>query len=143
MKRWGICLALFLTACGGGGGEPTDPASEVTVAGTYTLATINGANLPFTSGSGVDAFRVVSGSLVMGAPSAVSTFTMRVGIQQPPGSTTRTVECSGNYTQATSTVTFNETSTGPDCGGQYTGSWNGRDEVTVNFDNSLKAGFRR
>ena len=106
-------LALFgTTACGGD--DEVDPAGPgADIAGTYTLRTVNGQNVPATvyegSDLGVQAkVEVLSGSLVLAANQS---FTNVTTIRQTIGtgsSSTSDAAASGTYTRNGSTLTLTD-----------------------------------
>lgn len=101
-----VCAMVVLAltaACGGDGG--TEPAS---VAGTYTLQSVNGGPLPFVvfNESGYK-LEITAASYVL---TSAGTFTNSATFRETEGGvvTTSTETFSGQYTVSASTVTFTD-----------------------------------
>jgi hypothetical protein len=64
MRRLALTLAaLALAACGKDSKDSTGPEGASSVAGVYTLRTINGESLPFVASDGVATYTIRSGRL--------------------------------------------------------------------------------
>lgn len=64
MRRLSACLALLVLVACGGGDSATNPNSD-SLAGVYSLQTINGTPLPFTVQSGATVGQIVSDVITM------------------------------------------------------------------------------
>ncbi len=52
--------------------------------------------------------------------------------------------CSGTYSRNGNSISFTESATpNTDCGGTYTGTWDGSAKVTIAFDASVQAVFEK
>ena len=137
-----LALLTFAASACGGDDDPSGPNGSI--AGTYTLRTVNGSPPPVTLLEFQDfKVEVTAASIVMNANntfSATSTFRETdAGVV-----TTSTSVCSGTYSLSGSTVTFTEPdSDNEDCGGSYTGTWSNGNTLTVSFDAGLQAVFRK
>lgn len=132
--------ALALAACGGGD-KSTGPGGSI--AGTYTMQTVNGSAPPVTIFQvGTDKVEVTGGSVTMNAD---NTFSGVTSIRETSGGEALPVEtftCTGTYTRSGSAVTFTEPET-DDCGGSYPGTWSNGNTLTVNFAPGLQAVFKK
>jgi len=137
-------LALLTLAAGACGGDDDSTGPNGSIAGTYTLRTVNGSPPPITLLEFQDyKVEVTAASVVMNANntfSATSTFR-----ETDAGEvTTSNSVCTGTYAVSGSTVTFTEPeSTNEDCGGSYTGTWSNGNTLTVAFGGGLEAVFRK
>lgn len=115
-KLCAAVLLAFTAACGGGDG-PNEPVS---IAGTYTLQSVNGGPLPFVlfDGSGYK-LEITSASYVL---TDAGTFTNSAAFRETQGGTvlTSTETFTGRYTVSASTVTFTDSD-----GEVYTGTISG------------------
>ena len=123
---------LFLGACGG------DASTGVNgdASGTYTLQTIGGKPLPLTVTSGANStVTFKSGSLTINTGNTFSetlSYDTKDIVSGAVTSTTST--CLGTYTQRGNSFSFAESSSSdPNCGFTYDGSWNGSNAFTVNY----------
>ena len=110
-------LALAITvACGGDG--ITDPAS-VSLAGTYSLKTVNGSPLPFTVSDATGSATLTSDVMtVADAGTWTEHYTFRLTVN---GTTTNeSGDTSGTWSRSGTSVTFKA-----DGGTAYTGTFNG------------------
>lgn len=117
---------------------------KATVFGTYAMITVNGTPLPATvADEEAGIVRVNSGSLTINSASAFSAVTNWAVISQ--GQTdTRNDACTGFFTQNGNSLSFDEaTSSNPSCGGNYTGTWDGDNTLTVAYNASVQAVFRK
>ena len=137
-------LALLTLAAGACGGDDDSTGPNGSIAGTYTLQTVNGSPPPITVFElGDDKIEVTGASVVInenGTFSATSTVRETDAGQV----TTSSSVCSGTYTRSGSTVTFTEPdSNNEDCGGSYTGTWSNGNTLTIAFGPGLQAVFRK
>jgi hypothetical protein len=120
------CLALFavalITACG----SDASTAPQPTIAGTWTLQTINGSPLPFiVAQTGTNKVELVSDVVVI---SGTGSFTETSSVRTTTNgvATTQSVADAGSYTLNGTAVTLHFNSDGSTA----TGSWSGN-TVTV------------
>jgi hypothetical protein len=117
-----------LTACGGDGGN--DP--KVTLAGSYTLSTVDSRAVPLVIIDDADyKLELLSGSLVLGG-SGTFTESLRIKETDINGTLETLVPCNGTYTQSGNTLVLTEPET-DDCGGNFSATWDGRNTVTVDY----------
>lgn len=123
---------LALGACGG------DSSTGVNgdASGTYTLQTIGGKPLPLTVASGATStVTFKSGSLTVNKVNTFSetlSYDTKDTVSHAVTSTTST--CLGTYSQRGNSFSFAESSSSdPNCGFTYDGSWNGSNAFTVNY----------
>jgi len=139
MKRVLLVLSALgapgLAACGGDGG--TGPTSA-SIAGTYVLRTINGADLPYTLVDLV-VFKVelIAGSLVLAQGGTYTAQTTTRFIEEGVVVSTETDEESGKYTVSGQTITLTEDSDGRLLTGTVSGN-----TITVT-DSGLTAVYRK
>jgi hypothetical protein len=101
-------LATAGLACGGG--DSTGPSTSI--AGTYTLRTVNGGNLPYTLIQvGADKLEITAGSIALNAD---NTFSDRITVRATDGGSVETEEfvAVGTYTVNGTTVTLTERESG-------------------------------
>lgn len=135
-----LMAVVLVPACS----DSTGPNRAVT--GNYTLISVNGVLIPVVFS--VEQFftlRITAGTLTL---SSNNTFNASATYEQTPAGggpkTTDTQTCSGTYTMNGNTVTFTEaTGTSANCGGVYTGKWDGADALTVDFDAGVEALFEK
>jgi len=135
-----LAALAVLPACG----DSTGPNRTVT--GNYSLISVNGVLVPVTFS--VEQFftlRITAGTLTLNSD---NTFSASATYEQTPAGggpkTTNTETCTGTYTMNGNTVTFTEaTGTGANCGGVYTGTWDGENTLTVEFDVGVQALFEK
>jgi hypothetical protein len=144
MRR--LCLlaaAAFALGCGDGGSDLFEPTEQLD--GTYNLSAVNGQTPPavLISAPGYT-LRVMSGNLVINTANTFSaTHTFE---ENESGQITTTTEtCTGTYTQMGngSSIAFVEAVSGFTCGGNFTGTWDGSNRITVSYDASLQAVYTR
>ena len=119
--RW-LLLSIGALGVGCGGGDSTGP--DDSVAGTYSLRTVNGSNLPFiVLQVGADKLELTADVLTLtdaGSFTQITTFRVTEGGQV----TTSTVADAGSYTRTGTAIsaTFNSggTATGTISGGTIT-----------------------
>jgi hypothetical protein len=124
-----LVLALAaLTACGGDSGS--NP--KVSLAGAYSLSTVDGNVLPYIlyQDETLKA-EVLRGTFtITGSGTYTENVTIRFtdsgGVEEAPAI------CSGTYTQTGNSLTLTETETA-DCGGSWGATWDGRNTITVNY----------
>jgi hypothetical protein len=133
-----IVLAATLTACGG---DSTSPAPSI--AGTWSLKTINGAALPFVIvASGTDKQELVSDVFTVTANDASSgAFTQLTTVRftQNGQVTTQTFPDAGTYTLNGTAVTFRFNSDGS----VGTGSWSGNTITVTDTEDGLALVYQR
>lgn len=135
-----VVLAVS-AACGGGGDSPTGPSASI--AGTYSLSSVNGSAPPvilFTEGTYT--LRVTSGNFVVNTN---NTFSATTTYQETEaGQTSSTTEtCTGTYTRNSNSLAFSEAESGETCGADYNGTWNGSNSLTVAYDATIQAVYTR
>jgi hypothetical protein len=139
MRRFfSLLTVLALAACGG---DSTGPKG--TLAGSYSLVTIAGQNLPLVYQDASGKLELLSGSFVI---DGTNTFTETIVLRLSDASgnvisPATPVACSGTYTRSGNSLTLIETET-DECGGTWTGTWDGRNSVSVNYDGAI-AVYRR
>ena len=134
-----LAAVTLFAACS----DSSGPNSDVT--GSYALITLNGSGLPvvvfFDQNS---TFRITGGNVTL---SSNGTFTSSGTYQETLAggqSTTATETCNGTYTRNGNSITFTEvTVASTNCGGVYNGTWDGNDTLTVAFDATVRAVFRK
>ena len=135
-----LAAVAIMPACS----DSTGPNRAVT--GSYTLISINGVLMPVVFS--VDQFftlRITAGSLTL---SSNNTFTASATYEQTPAGggakTTDTQTCAGTYAMNGNTITFTEgTGTSGNCGGVYTGTWDGENSLTVELEAGVQALFEK
>ena len=137
-------LALLTLASGACGGDDDSTGPNGSIAGTYTLQTINGDPPPVTLLE-FDTYKieVTGASIVLNTN---NTFSATSAFRETDDGqvTTSNSVCAGTYTRSGSTVTFSEPeSINEDCGGSYTGTWSNGNTLTVTFDAGVQAVFRK
>ena len=133
---------LALGACGGDSSTGVNGDAR----GTYTLQSIGGKPLPLTVSSGATSTTTFkSGSLTIITSTAFSetlSYDTKDTVSGAVTSTTST--CLGTYTQHGTSFSFAETSsTDPNCGFTYSGSWNGSNAFTINFNPGAAAYYTK
>lgn len=134
MRRFFLFLSVLgLAACGG---DSTGPRGSL--AGSYNLVTIAGQNLPLVFQDATGKLELLSGSFVI---DGTNTFTETIVLRVSDASGTvilpaAPVACSGTYTRSGNTLTLLETET-DQCGGTWTGTWDGRNSVSVDYDGAI------
>ena len=135
-----LAAVTILPACS----DSTGPSRTVT--GNYTLVSVNGVLVPVVfSAEQFFTLRITGGTLTLSsnntfAASATYEQTLAVGGVK----TTDTVTCTGTYAMNGNTITFSEAnSTNANCGGVYTGTWDGENSLTVDFDVGVQALFEK
>lgn len=135
-----LAAVAILPACS----DSTGP--NRTVAGNYTLISVNGVLLPVVfSAEQFFTLRITDGTLTVNSN---NTFTASATYEQTlvvgGVKTTDTVTCTGTYAMNGNTITFTEAnSTDANCGGVYTGTWDGENTLTVDFDVGVQALFEK
>jgi hypothetical protein len=136
-----LALAMFGLGCGDGGSDPLDPGAEV--AGTFNLTSVNGQSPPVVLFA-VPGYtlRVMSGTFVI---NTANTFSNTTTFEENENGqiTTTTETCTGTYTRTGNSFSFAEATSGELCGGNYTGTWDGGNRLTVAYDASLQAVYTR
>jgi hypothetical protein len=115
------------------------------VTGSYTLSAVNGSQVPMTAFQDATyTLRINSGNINLNSD---GTFTETISYTETFSGTTNpqtTSTCLGTYTRSGSSIFFDEpTSSNPDCGGTYSGNWNGSNQLAVNFNAGITAVFTR
>ena len=133
---------LALAACGKDASGPD--GATATVTGNYTLKTINGSPLPFTliAFPGYSA-RLISSTLTVNSD---NTFVGSSTYQETENGVTSTISesCNGTITRNGNALSFTEApKVNTECGGTFTGTWDGAARVTIDFDPSVKAVFEK
>jgi hypothetical protein len=125
MRRLAVFFALLALACGSD--SSTTPGG--TIAGTWSLKTINGTSLPFiVAQTGADKLEIVSDVYVIsGTGSFTETTTLRATTNGV--ATTQSVADAGSYTLNGTAITVRYNSDGS----SVTGSWSGN-TITVTQD---------
>jgi hypothetical protein len=119
-------MILAILSAAGCGGDSTSPAAQ-SIAGSWTLQSVNGSPLPFiVPQTGADKLEVLSDVLVIsGTGSFTQTTSTRTTTNGVP--TTQSVVDAGSYTLNGSTVTLHFSSDGF----IGTASWSGNTITTV------------
>lgn len=124
-------LALTLLA-GCGGDKPGGPK---TLPGTYPLVSFDGRNLPaVVFQSGTFKAEVTAGTITMNANGTFSdSYSFR---ETDDGTVTNTtIPCSGTWAQSGNTIALEETASGSgDCGSVGSGSWDGNNTLTIEWN---------
>ena len=135
-----LAAVAILPACS----DSTGPNRTVT--GNYTLISVNGLLVPVVfSAEQFFTLRITAGTLTVNSN---NTFTASATYEQTLNvggvKTTDTVTCTGTYAMSGNTITFTEAnSTNANCGGAYTGTWDGENTLTVDFDVGVQALFEK
>ena len=135
-----LAAVATLPACS----DSTGPHRTVT--GNYTLISVNGVLVPVVfSAEQFFTLRITAGTLMV---SSNNTFTASATYEQTLNvggvKTTDTVTCTGTYATSGNTITFTEAnSTNANCGGVYTGTWDGENALTIDFDVGVQALFEK
>lgn len=126
-------LAAALAVMVGCGSDDSTGPNENAVVGVYTLATINGQQLPvIVEQSGNDKAEITQGVVTLNANGTFSDVT-QVRITVSGQVTMETETATGNWTRTASTVQFNPTN--PAGSSAYTMTWDGDDRLTQVFGN--------
>lgn len=132
--------AVVFAASSCGGDSSTAPQR---LAGTYTLRTVNGTAVPATFTEVRSSLRINSGSIVINSGSTFSRTANYTTTLSGQSTTTNDV-CAGTYTQNGNSISFDQpTSSNPNCGGAYNGTWTSGNTLTVRFDASNQAVFQK
>lgn len=134
-----VLLVLLLGACTDSTGLNGD------VSGTYTLRTVGGQPLPYTEPNQdpSDYFTINGGAFTLNS-NGNSTETLSYTETVPGQQTNTTSTCFGTYSQSGNTIFVSEpTAANPDCGGTFTASWNGGNNLTLNINTGVDAVFTR
>lgn len=139
-----VGMVLTAMACGGSDGPSGPESASATLTGTYTLKTVNGSQIPMTLVS-VPGYsvRINSSSLVMNSN---NTFTGASNYTETESGVTATYSesCSGTFSRNGNSVAFTEAAAAnTECGGSYTGTWDGAAKVTIAFDATVQAVFEK
>ena len=124
--------------------DSTGPNRAVT--GNYTLISVNGVLMPVVfSVDQLFTLRITAGTLTLNSN---NTFTASATYEQTlaggGAKTTDTQTCTGTYAMSANTITFTEAnSNNANCGGVYTGTWDGENSLTVEFDAGVQAVFEK
>jgi hypothetical protein len=113
--------------------EPTVVNGDAS--GTYALTAVNGSPLPFLlAATTTDTVVITSGSITINTD---GTFVESLSADQTTGGvkTSHLDVCPGTYSQSGNAFTFRESTTTPDpnCGAQYSASWDGANTVSLFF----------
>jgi hypothetical protein len=135
-----VVVAQLVAACSN---DPASPDTGGHFAGTYSLVTINGLPLPATlqPPSPAPSITVIDGTFVLSVNSGFS-FSSNWQETADGVTTQRSASCTGTWTKTGNSFSFVEHASA-DCGGSYTGTWDGANGLTVAFANSLQAVFKR
>jgi hypothetical protein len=124
--------------------DSTGPNRSVT--GNYTLISVNGVLLPVVfSAEQFFTLRITAGTLTLNSN---NTFTASATYEQTlvigGAKTTDTVNSTGTYAMNGNSITFTEAnSTNANCGGVYTGTWDGENALTVDLEVGVQALFEK
>ena len=135
----GLAAVTLFAACS----DSSGPNSSLT--GSYDLITINGAGMPFVVFFDQSSrLEIIGGDVTLNSNGTFSSSgTYRQTLGGGPAQTV-TETCLGTYTVNGNSITFNEpTIVGTNCGGVYNGTWDGDDTLTVAFDATVQAVFRK
>lgn len=137
----GLAAVTLFVACS----DSSGPRASA-VAGSYTLISVNGILMPVTLPvSPLFTLRITAGSATLNPN---NTFTASVTYEQTlagGGPTlTDTETCTGTYAVSGNTITFTESnSASANCGGVYTGVWDGADTFTIELEPGVHALFEK
>jgi hypothetical protein len=134
-----LAAVTLFAACS----DSSGPNADVT--GSYALITLNGSGLQIVvSFDQFSTFRITGGNVTLASN---NTFTSSGTYQETFANgqtTTGTETCDGTYTRNGNSITFTEvTVANTNCGGVYNGTWDGDDTITVAFDATVQAVFRK
>lgn len=142
MTRQGFGVFAIAMTLAGCSGDSTGP--RATVVGDYVLISINGSPLPFVLVQIPGySLRIMSSTLTLNTN---NTFSAAVTYQETEAGQTVTVSetCTGTYSVSGNSVAFSEAiASNTNCGGNYNGSWDGDDRLTVAFDATVQAIYER
>ena len=131
MRRFSAVVLFALAACGGSEG-PTNPASA-SLAGSYTLRTVNGNHLPYTLQSGTNSLTITADVLTVadgGTWSESGSYQQTVNGQ----TSSQTFSDGGSWDRSGPTVTFTSTNSNTAAyGGSFTGSGFGLTDGTFAY----------
>ena len=136
-----VAVVAILPACS----DSSGPRASA-LAGSYTLISVNGILMPVTLPvSPLFTLRITAGSATLNPN---NTFTASVTYEQTlagGGPTlTDTETCTGTYAVSGNTITFTESnSASANCGGVYTGVWDGADTFTIDLEPGVQALFEK
>ena len=127
------CCTLAVVAllgCGGGDDKTTAPK---TLPGNYPLVTVSGNPLPavYYQEPGYKE-ELTAGNIALNANGTFSN-SYTVKFTEGTSSTTVTLACNGAWSQSGNNLAFTENATG-DCGDVGSGSWDGNNSVTINWE---------
>ena len=126
-----VAVLAGTAACGGD--DSTGPSA--TVAGTYTLRTVNGAAPPvvlFELGS--QKLEILSSTLTIGETQTYSRLDV---LRETNAGLVTTIEssCTGSYTLSGATLVFTEVESSDFCGGSFSGTWSNGNTITASLGN--------
>lgn len=142
MRRLTWTTLVLVAACGGGRDTSTAPKQ---IAGTYNLATINGAAPPvpvYYDIAGNLTEEIIAASYTVNANGTFSDFAT-VRVTENRTVTTRSETCAGTFTQNGNTLSFAEAPSGTACGNTYAAIWDGNNALTVALNATQQEVFRR
>ena len=119
--RFIACLLLVATVACSGGDSPTQPTTA-SLAGTWSLETINGVNLPYIAAqSGADKLEIISDVITAVASGSFTQMT-QIRVTQNGQVSTQSVPDAGSYTLNGTAVTFTFNSDGSTGTGALSGN---------------------
>lgn len=135
MRRATIAVLLALAACGGAGGGADASTGPKGVAGSYALATYNGSPPPIvvlSEPANNLQIEIVSGVFSL---NGIGTYSSVTGLKTTDKGvvTTSSSTCTGTY----------QPQSGLYCGGNFTATWDGSNQLAFVFPNGAPAVFRR
>ena len=134
-----IAAVTLFAACS----DTSGPNGDVT--GSYALITLNGSGLPVVVVfDQFSTFRITGGNVTLNSNGTFTSSGTYEQILTNGPTTTVTETCDGTYTRNGNSITFTEvTVSNTNCGGVYNGTWDGDDTLTVAFDATVQAVFRK
>lgn len=135
----GLAAVTLFAACS----DSSGPNAGVT--GSYALITLNGSGLPVVVFfDQFSTFRITGGNVTLNSNNTFSSSGTYQETVTNGQTTTVTETCDGTYTRNGNSITFTEvTVSNTNCGGVYNGTWDGSNTLTVAFDATVQAVFRK
>jgi hypothetical protein len=145
MRASTIAVLLALAACGGADGGADASTGPKGVAGSYALATYNGSPPPIvvlSEPANNLQIEIVSGVFSL---NGIGTYSSVTGLKTTDKGvvTTSSSTCTGTYLANGNVLVFTEPQSGLYCGGNFTATWDGSNQLAFVFPNGAPAVFRR
>jgi hypothetical protein len=133
-----LFLAVTASACGGDSG--TGP--KATLPGSYNMTTVNTNPVPvIVYQDATYKLELVSGTFVV-ADNGTYTESVVIRETDSTGPLVTPIACPGTYTRSGNTLSLTEPES-DNCGGTYTGTWDGKSTVTVDYGGGLLVAYKR